>query len=81
MTTDDHGDTLIYDAWNRLVAVKNSSGELLKAYTYDGYGRMTSEITFNDSNLPASTATDIYYSGTQDIEERSGVHRLHQGRV
>ena len=42
VTTDDKGDTLVYDAWNRLVEVKNSSGDLIAGYTYDGLGRMTS---------------------------------------
>ncbi len=43
VTTDDKGNTLVYDAWNRLVEVKNSSGDLVAGYTYDGLGRMTSE--------------------------------------
>src|SRR6185437_4533362 len=66
ITKDDHGDTLVYDAWNRLVAVYNASGVLLAGYTYDGYGRMTSETN-------VTTTTDMYYAGTQDVEERTGV--------
>lgn len=64
-TTDDQGDTLVYDAWNRLVAVKDGSGNILKAYEYDGLGRLISETD-------GYTTTDLYYSGTQVIEERTG---------
>ena len=66
-TTDDHGNTLIYDAWNRLVAVENASGVIIKAYQYDGLGRLISETD-------GTTTTDFYYSNNwQIIEERSGV--------
>ncbi len=66
MTTDDHGDTLVYDAWNRLVAVIAPNGSLIKGYVYDGMGRLVTETN-------GLTSTDLYYSGTQDIEERQGV--------
>ncbi len=66
VTTDDKGNTLVYDAWNRLVEVKNSSGDLVAGYTYDGLGRMTSETD-------GITTIDFYYSGEQIIEERTGV--------
>ena len=66
VTTDDQGHTLIYDAWNRLVAVETADGYLLKAYTYDGLGRMTSETD-------GTVTTDIYYVGDKDVEERTGV--------
>ncbi len=66
VTTDDKGNTLVYDAWNRLVEVKNSSGDLVAGYTYDGLGRMTSETD-------GITTIDFYYSGQQIIEERTGV--------
>jgi YD repeat-containing protein len=64
LTTDDQGRTLIYDAWNRLVQVKNGS-TVLNTYGYDGLGR---RITEN----PA-TARDLYYSAQwQVLEERVG---------
>ncbi len=66
VTTDDKGNTLVYDAWNRLVEVKNSSGDLIAGYTYDGLGRMTSETD-------GITTIDFYYSGQQIVEERTGV--------
>jgi len=37
VTTDDHGNTLVYDSWNRLVEVKASNGTIISGYTYDGY--------------------------------------------
>src|SRR5713226_6051792 len=37
MTTDDNGKTLVYDAWNRLVAYKNA-GTTLASYKYDAFG-------------------------------------------
>ncbi len=46
--------------------VKNSSGDLVAGYTYDGFGRMTSETD-------GITTIDFYYSGQQIIEERTGV--------
>ena len=39
MTGDQNGNQFVYDAWNRLVAVKNSSGTTLETFSYDGLGR------------------------------------------
>jgi YD repeat-containing protein len=36
LTTDETGRQFVYDAWNRLVAVKDAAGNTLKSYTYDG---------------------------------------------
>ena len=66
VTTDDKGNTLVYDAWNRLVEVKKLQRDLVAGYTYDGLGRMTSETD-------GITTIDFYYSGEQIIEERTGV--------
>ena len=38
MTTDQNGNTLKYDAWNRLVSVTNSSGQVIAEYSYDARG-------------------------------------------
>ena len=67
MTADETGRQLVYDAWNRLVAVKTSGGVYLASYAYDGMGRRVSET-------PGSGAgTDLYYSsGWQVVEERVG---------
>jgi RHS repeat-associated protein len=63
-TTDDQGKTLVYDAWNRLVAYKNGS-MVLESYSYDALGR---RIVQNPG-----TATDLYYSSAwQVLEERTG---------
>src|SRR5262249_10942526 len=63
-TTDDTGHTLVYDAWNRLIAYKNG-GTVLESYKYDALGR---RIVQNPG-----TATDLYYSSAwQVLEERTG---------
>jgi RHS repeat-associated protein len=51
-TTDQNGNTLVYDAWNRLVAYKNGS-TVLTAYSYDALNR---RITENPGSL-----RDLYY--------------------
>jgi RHS repeat-associated protein len=63
-TTDQNGNTLVYDAWNRLVQVK-SGGTQLEAYTYDALGR---RVTLNPGTL-----TSLYYSSAwQVLEEQAG---------
>jgi RHS repeat-associated protein len=63
-TTDDQGKTLVYDAWNRLVAYKNG-GTTLESYKYDS---LNHRIIQNPG-----TATDLYYSSAwQVLEERTG---------
>jgi YD repeat-containing protein len=41
-TTDQNGYTLIYDAWNRLIQVKNGTN-VLETYGYDALGRRVTE--------------------------------------
>ncbi|AGA25127.1 RHS repeat-associated core domain-containing protein [Singulisphaera acidiphila] len=67
MTTDETGRKFIYDGWNRLTAVKNSSNNLLVDYTYDALGR---RITGDNG-----TEVHLYYSAQwQMLEERiSGI--------
>src|SRR5262249_16635364 len=63
MTTDQTGKQLVYDAWNRHVTVKNSSGTTLISYQYDTLGRRVVENS--------GTARDLYYSTAwQVLEER-----------
>ncbi len=63
MTTDETGRQFVYDAWNRLKVVKNSSGTVHKTYGYDGLNRRISETT--------TSTTDLYYSSQwQVLEER-----------
>ncbi len=66
VTVDDAGHNLVWDAWNRLVAVEDGSNNLIVGYVYDGLGRMT---TFTNG----TTSTDLYYSGSQMLEQRVGV--------
>jgi RHS repeat-associated protein len=62
LTTDDQGHTLIYDAWNRLVTVKNGS-TTLTSFKYDALGRRIVENP--------GTVHDLYYDAAwQVLEER-----------
>ncbi len=64
LTTDPtNGNTYVYDAWNRLVAVKNG-GNTLTSYTYDALNRRVTESH-------PGTLTDLYYNDQwQVIEEQ-----------
>ena len=65
MTGDETGKTFVYDAWNRMVAVK-SGATVLKSYTYDGMNRRIAETA-------SGVTTDLYYSaGWQVLEEKIG---------
>jgi RHS repeat-associated protein len=68
LTTDETGKTFKYDAWNRLVEVRDSGNTLLATYRYDGLNRRVRETR-------GATTTDLYYSSDwQVLEERvSGV--------
>ena len=62
--TDATGQQYAYDAWNRLVTVKSSSGTTTAAYTYDAQGRRVTEAE-------SGTTTALYYSDQwQVLEER-----------
>jgi RHS repeat-associated protein len=64
-TADGSGKTFVYDAWNRLVAVK-IGGTTLAAYGYNGLGERVTETH-------GTTTTDLYYSSAwQVLEERVG---------
>jgi RHS repeat-associated protein len=62
MTTDEQGRTLVYDAWNRLVAVK-SGGTTLASYKFDGTGRRIVEAA-------GANTRDLYFDGWNVLEER-----------
>jgi YD repeat-containing protein len=63
MTGDENGKTLVYDAWNRLVAYKNG-GTTLISYKYDAANRRVSQTA-------SSVTTDFYFSDQwQVLEER-----------
>jgi RHS repeat-associated protein len=63
---DETGRQFVYDAWNRLVEVKDAAGATLKSYAYDGLHRRVQEIA-------NGVTTDLYYSdGWRVLEERVG---------
>ena len=67
MTTDSAGLQYVYNAWNQVVTVKNSSGTTLETYEYDGLGRRIAV-----TNSSTSTTTNLYYSSdSQVLEEYS----------
>lgn len=43
MTGDETGKRFVYDAWNRLVAVKSSGGTVLLTYGYDSLNHRVPE--------------------------------------
>jgi RHS repeat-associated protein len=70
MTTDETGRTLVYDAWNRLVKVNDTSTTLAN-YAYDALNRRITErgpdLGYNLFGL----THDLYYSANwQVVEER-----------
>jgi RHS repeat-associated protein len=66
LTNQVTGQTYGYDAWNRLVTVKNSSGTVIASYTYDALGRRITQTY-------GTTTTDLYYSSAgQVIEAQQG---------
>jgi RHS repeat-associated protein len=66
MTTDQNGNTYVYNAWNQLVAVKNSGGTTIASYTYNADGERVIETH-------GSTTTDVYFSADwQELEDRQG---------
>ncbi|MFQ3649983.1 MAG: RHS repeat-associated core domain-containing protein [Gemmataceae bacterium] len=66
LTRDEAGRQFVYDAWNRLVQIKDAAGATLKSYAYDGLHRRVQETA-------GGTTTDLYYSDAwQVLEERIG---------
>src|SRR5579884_3362011 len=59
LTADGAGNTYVYDAWNRLVTVKNGS-TTVASYHYDGLGRL---IQVTDGG----TTTDLYLSSADQV--------------
>jgi RHS repeat-associated protein len=68
MTGDETGKQFVYDAWNRLVTVKNAGGTTLETLAYDGGGRRI-------KTTAGGTTTDLYYSAAwQVVEEKVGAN-------
>ena len=74
MVADQAGNTLVYDAWNRLVEVKNSAGQVIAQYTYNAQGyAVTATYPQGTSQLPPGTTNYLYYTSSwQLIEVRTG---------
>jgi len=78
--TDQHGYTMVYDAWNRLVKVEDTAANdhaLLETYSYNGLGyRVLQTITPAGATAGAAAGavagtTAYYYSSQwQVLEER-----------
>jgi len=64
MLTDEKGKQFVYNAWNRLVIVKNSGGTTLATYAYDGRSYRVRETR-------SGTTTDLYYSSQWQVLEES----------
>ena len=73
MTTDQSANTYTYNAWNQLVAVRNSSGQVIAQYTYNAMGyRITESYPLGGNGVAAGTVNYIYYdSQWQAIETRT----------
>src|SRR5262249_24735767 len=64
MTKDEVGQQYVYDAWNRLVKVKDSSGNTLETLSYDA-------LFHRISATASGTTTDYFFSAAwQVLEER-----------
>ncbi len=74
LRTDDEGEVLTYDGWNRLVSVASTTGTMIATYSYDGAGDLISQTE-------GGTTTDTYFSGAQDIETRTGVTATSSGTM
>jgi|GEM_PF-5808937 len=74
MTTDQTGNTYTYNAWDQLVSVKNSSGQLIAQYSYNAMRyRITESYPQGGTGIPAGEINYIYYdSSWQAIETRTG---------
>ena len=55
----------VYDAWNRLVKVRNGSSQLLAEYEYDGLGRRIVQKAYSRQTPGVLEATYDYYYNEQ----------------
>ena len=64
VTQDETGLKYVYDIWNRVVKVENSTGGVLETYTYDAFGRRITETP------NGQTTKDLYFDASKVIEEQ-----------
>jgi RHS repeat-associated protein len=69
--TADGTHTFKYDAWNRLVEVRQGS-TVLAQYRYDGEGRRIVSIADTNADGTLDTATHYFFAGSQVVETRCG---------
>ncbi|HSZ57756.1 MAG TPA: RHS repeat-associated core domain-containing protein [Tepidisphaeraceae bacterium] len=73
MTEDEQGHKYVFNAWNQIVDVENTSNTVLASYSYDALGRRI-------SNTVNSITTNLYYGASPNttlasanvIESRQG---------
>jgi YD repeat-containing protein len=61
MTTDETGKQYVYDAWNRLVVVKDAGGAELVRYEYDGLTRRIQEHRGSTNELHYSDQWQVIW--------------------
>jgi RHS repeat-associated protein len=66
MTQDEQGHKYVFNAWNQIVDVENTSSTILESYSYDALGR---RIT----STASSTTTNLYYGSTPTVTLSTGV--------
>ena len=66
LTKDENDNRFVYDAWNRLVQIKNSSNTVITTNAFDGLNRKAQVTT------SSGTIDRIFRSDWQVLEEKSG---------
>ncbi|MCX4026230.1 RHS repeat protein [Endozoicomonas sp. SM1973] len=66
LTCDLEGRIYIYNALNQLTVVEDQADTSLSEYQYDGVGQQISQ------SVPNQAAIDLFYSGSQLINEKQG---------
>lgn len=63
LTQDETSLKYVYDVWNRIVKVENSSSSVLETYTYDAFGRRITETP------TGQTTKDLYFNSNGNVIE------------
>ena len=72
LTKDEDDNRFVYDAWNRLVQIKNSSNTVIATNAFDGLNRKAQVTT------SSGTIDRIFSSDWQVLEEKSGSNTKNQ---